>query len=63
MMIAVLAFLIDTVIGDPNSRLHPVALIGKFISFLEYLLYPEKAGSTKKRNELSYQCNRVKPGI
>lgn len=48
MMIAVLAFLIDTVIGDPNSRLHPVALIGKFISFLEHLLYPEKAGSTKK---------------
>ena len=48
MMIAVLAFLIDTVIGDPNSRLHPVALIGKLISFLEHLLYPEKAGSTKK---------------
>ena len=27
--IPILAFIIDTIIGDPNSKFHPVALIGR----------------------------------
>ncbi len=29
MCIPILAFIIDTIIGDPNSKFHPVALIGR----------------------------------
>ena len=32
--IPILAFIIDTIIGDPNSKFHPVALIGRVISFM-----------------------------
>lgn len=32
-------FLLDAVFGDPLSKLHPVVLIGKFISFLDKKLY------------------------
>lgn len=32
--IPVLAFLLDLLIGDPNSKYHPVAIIGRIISFL-----------------------------
>ena len=38
MIIAVVAFLIDALIGDPRSRFHPVVLIGKLILVLEYFL-------------------------
>jgi len=38
MIVAVVAFLIDTLIGDPRSKFHPVVLIGNLISFLEKLL-------------------------
>ena len=31
--IPVLAFLLDLIIGDPNSKYHPVAIIGRIISF------------------------------
>ncbi len=34
------AFLLDTIVGDPRTSLHPVVLIGRLISFLESLLYP-----------------------
>ena len=33
--IPVLAFLLDLLIGDPNSKYHPVAIIGRIISFFE----------------------------
>ena len=33
--IPVLAFLLDLIIGDPNSKYHPVAIIGRIISFFE----------------------------
>ena len=33
--IPILAFIIDTIIGDPNSKFPPVALIGRVISFYE----------------------------
>lgn len=38
-MICLLAFLFDSIIGDPQGRLHPVALIGKCIAWLERRLY------------------------
>ncbi len=38
MIVAVVAFLIDTLIGDPRSKFHPVVLMGNLISFLEKLL-------------------------
>lgn len=38
MIVAVVAFLIDALIGDPRSKFHPVVLIGKLISLLEKFL-------------------------
>ena len=38
MIIAVVAFLLDALIGDPRSKFHPVVLIGKLISLLEKFL-------------------------
>lgn len=38
MIIAVVAFLIDALIGDPRSKFHPVVLMGKLISLLEKIL-------------------------
>ena len=38
MIVAVVAFLIDAMIGDPRSRFHPVVLIGNLISLLERFL-------------------------
>ena len=43
-MITVLtAFIVDFIIGDPHTKLHPVALIGRWISLLERLFYNEKS--------------------
>lgn len=41
MITAVLAFIMDTIIGDPRSKWHPVALIGNLISVLDRQLYHE----------------------
>lgn len=38
MIVAVVAFLIDALIGDPHTKLHPVVLMGKLISLLEKIL-------------------------
>ena len=43
--IPVLAFLMDSIFGDPRSSLHPVVLIGRLISFFENLLYPKSGYS------------------
>ena len=32
--IPILAFIIDMIIGDPNSKFHPVALIGRVLSLI-----------------------------
>lgn len=48
MMVAVLAFIVDCLIGDPRSSLHPVVLIGNLISFFERLLYREEDSDRKK---------------
>ena len=45
---AILAFVFDTIIGDPKSKFHPVALMGNLISFLEKIFYREQASNNKK---------------
>lgn len=47
MITAILAFLADSIIGDPRSKFHPVVLIGRLISLLEGSLY--HTGDTDKR--------------
>ena len=46
MISAIWALVIDTVIGDPKSKLHPVAVIGSLIALLEKSFYRAKAGAT-----------------
>ncbi|WP_182186394.1 adenosylcobinamide-phosphate synthase CbiB [Pectinatus frisingensis] len=41
-IIAISAFIIDTIIGDPDSKFHPVALMGKGIAGLEHILRRDK---------------------
>ena len=48
MITAVAAFLIDSLIGDPRSKYHPVVLIGNLISFLEKFLRRDADGYIKK---------------
>ena len=48
MIVAVVAFLIDLVVGDPRSKFHPVVLIGKLISFLEKFLRRDTDTPIKK---------------
>jgi len=48
MITALTAFIIDTLIGDPRSKFHPVVLIGNLISFLEKILYNSNDGNNKK---------------
>ena len=48
MITAVAAFLIDTLLGDPRSKFHPVVLMGNLILVLEYFLRRDFESSTKK---------------
>ena len=48
MFVAVVAFLLDAMIGDPRSKFHPVVLIGKLISLLERFLRRDADGPLKK---------------
>ncbi len=48
MLTAVAAFLIDTLIGDPRSKFHPVVLMGNLISTLEKILRRDSDGYIKK---------------
>ncbi|MBR4152029.1 MAG: cobalamin biosynthesis protein CobD [Selenomonadaceae bacterium] len=48
MIVAVVAFLIDAMIGDPRSKFHPVVLIGNLISFLEKFLRRDTDSPIKK---------------
>lgn len=43
------AFIIDCLIGDPHSSMHPVCLMGKLISLLEKLFYNESDSDAVKR--------------
>ena len=47
-MVAVISFLIDMIIGDPQSKYHPVVLIGNLISFCEKILLNESDSDRKK---------------
>ncbi|MDO5562754.1 MAG: adenosylcobinamide-phosphate synthase CbiB [Synergistaceae bacterium] len=44
MMQIIPALVLDAIIGDPKGFFHPVALVGKIISFWEGLLYSERDG-------------------
>ena len=48
MITAIVAFLMDMLIGDPRTRFHPVVLIGNLISLLEKFLYIESDSDNKK---------------
>ncbi|WP_027398103.1 adenosylcobinamide-phosphate synthase CbiB [Anaerovibrio lipolyticus] len=48
MITAILAFFIDAVMGDPRSKLHPVALIGNLIAGIEGMLYGKEDSDKKK---------------
>lgn len=41
-MVPAAALLLDTLLGDPRSSLHPVVLIGRLISLAERVLYPTR---------------------
>lgn len=47
-LIAMAAFFLDTVLGDPHSRWHPVAVLGRFIGRLDRLLYPTNGSNQRK---------------
>lgn len=47
-LIAVLAFIIDCIIGDPYTKFHPVALMGKLIDILDKLLRKDTVSSPTK---------------
>ena len=48
MIVAVVAFLTDALIGDPRSKFHPVVLIGNLISLLEKILRREQDSPSTK---------------
>lgn len=48
MIVAVVAFLIDALIGDPRSKFHPVVLIGNLISLLDKFLRYDTDSPIKK---------------
>ena len=47
-LIAMAAFFLDTVLGDPQTRWHPVAVLGRLITCLEKLLYPLRGSDAQK---------------
>ncbi|MFC2342114.1 MAG: cobalamin biosynthesis protein CobD, partial [Selenomonas artemidis] len=34
-IVAMCAYVLDTILGDPQTRWHPVALLGRLIAWLE----------------------------
>ena len=47
-LVAICAFGLDMIFGDPQTRWHPVALLGRLIARLEHLLYPEQGGNQRR---------------
>lgn len=48
MLTGIIAFLIDTIIGDPRTKYHPVVLMGKLIALLEQSFYRADDSDNKK---------------
>ena len=48
MIIAVVAFLFDALIGDPRSKFHPVVIMGNLVSLLEKILRRDADGDISK---------------
>lgn len=48
MLTGIIAFLIDTIIGDPRTPYHPVVLMGKLIALLEHCFYRADDSDNKK---------------
>lgn len=48
MLTGIIAFLIDTIIGDPRTKYHPVVLMGKLIALLEHCFYQADDSDNKK---------------
>lgn len=48
MLTGIIAFLIDTIIGDPRTKYHPVILMGKLIALLEHCFYRADDSDNKK---------------
>lgn len=48
MLTGIIAFLIDTIIGDPRNQYHPVVLMGKLIALLEHCFYRADDSDNKK---------------
>ena len=50
------ALLLDTLVGDPRSKYHPVVLIGNCISFYEHLLYKKEYNSKESNTIRDIYC-------
>ena len=48
-IIPILALFVDTIIGDPKTRWHPVVMIGNLIELLEGFFYCETRSNKKQR--------------
>ena len=42
MITLITAFIVDSLIGDPQTRFHPIALLGRCIAVLDKLFYNRK---------------------
>ena len=42
MITLITAFIVDSLIGDPQTRFHPIALLGRCIAILDKLFYNRK---------------------
>ena len=47
-MAVIWALLFDTLLGDPRVKIHPVALIGSLIAWLERIFYRSAAGKKEQ---------------
>lgn len=47
-IIAIAAFIIDTIIGDPQNKLHPVAVMGRIVGVIERILRHDRHSDPTK---------------
>ena len=59
MIVAVVAFLTDALLGDPRSKFHPVVLMGNLISLLEKFLRRDSDGPLTKIAKGGVLCSIV----